>query len=78
MQALEQERRALLARLLGPDWATAGSPQTSLALNGPVLGGLSPETRQAVQDIVTRALERARAYTSGLNGKPADPVELAR
>jgi LysM repeat protein len=78
MQALEQERRALLTRLLGPDWASGGSPRTSLALNGPVLGELTPESRQAVQDIVTRALQRAQAYTNGLDGKPVDRAELAR
>jgi LysM repeat protein len=77
-QALDLERRALLAKLLGPDWASGGAPRTALALNGPVLGELSPETRQSVQDIVTRALQRAQAYTNGLDGKPVDRAELAR
>jgi hypothetical protein len=79
-QELEQERRALLNTLLGPNWQVEDAERPVLALNGPVLGDLSPETKQAVRDIVTRYQKSRQAYldTHGTNGQPADPTELAR
>src|SRR5262249_39907520 len=57
-QALDQERRALLARLLGPNWEeeTTFSPfqkptRPKLALDGPVLGDLPAEKKQSLEDV---------------------------
>ena len=89
LRALEAERRALLTRLLGPYWeapevvnvlTNLPPSKSGVVLNGPVLGALSAETKQAVQDISTRAAERAQAYYEAqrAEGKPPDPAELAR
>jgi len=81
MQGLDQERRALLATLLGPDWETAVSPPRSLVpLNGPVLGELAPETKSAVQEIVARSQQRTQTYLDAQKaaGRAAEPAELAR
>jgi LysM repeat protein len=76
---LDQERRALLTTLLGPNWAAGESAHTSLALSGPVLGDLSPQTKDAVRDAVARSQERTRAYLAGLAaGKSPDPADMAR
>ena len=82
-QALETERRALLAGLLGPDWETRSAEpgeRPPVSLTGPVLGELSPETKQAVEDVTQRSEERAQAYLEAQQqaGKTADPAELAR
>jgi LysM repeat protein len=88
LRELEGERRALLTSLLGPDWEQRGPPATNaparlaaaLPLDGPVLGALEPEARQAVLDISARSQERMQAYADARqkDGKPLDPVELAR
>ena len=52
----------MLDTLLGPDWKVEDAARSQLPLNGPVLGDLSPETKQAVRDIV------ARAQRQGQNG----------
>ncbi len=89
LRALEAERRALLSRLLGPNWETPAvsgvltnlpPSRSGVVLNGPVLGALSPETKQAVQDISARGAERTRAYLEAQRAanKPPDPAELAR
>jgi LysM repeat protein len=78
---LDQERRTLLATLLGPDWETALSPQRPLLqLNGPVLGELSAETKNAVQGIIARSQERTQEYLDAQKaaGRATDPAELAR
>lgn len=76
---LDQERRALLTTLLGANWAAGESAHTSLALSGPVLGDLSPQTKDAVRDAVARSQERTRAYLAGLAaGKSPDPADMAR
>jgi LysM repeat protein len=84
--ALEQERRALLARLLGPDWESrdlANLPRPShpgVALDGQVLGVLPTDVKQAVQDVSARAQQRLQAYLDAQRqlGKTPDPAELAR
>jgi LysM repeat protein len=61
-QALDQQQRELLATLLGPNWDLSETnllARSVVALNGPVLGDLSIETRQAVQDISNRSQQRA-------------------
>ncbi len=84
LQALDEERRELLARLLGPGWELpaelAGIPNSSIAFDGPVLSGLSQEAREAVLAIELEARDRQAAYMQAQRkaGKPADPAELAR
>jgi LysM repeat protein len=61
-ETLEEERRALLTRLLGPDWDTTVQAEPAFAnvvFDGPVLGSLSDVTKQAVQDILIRWDEAA-------------------
>jgi LysM repeat protein len=79
--ALDQERRALLTTLLGPNWdAIDAAPHPLVLLNGPVLGELSAETKNAVQEIIARAQQRTQAYLDAQKsaGRTADPAELAR
>ena len=87
-RALDEERRALLTRLLGPNWETV-EPAAATAqirtkstpvLDGPVLGLLPAETKEAVAAITTRSQEQLQAYLAAQrkDGKPADPAELAR
>lgn len=84
LRALEQERRALLTRLLGADWESADYPWPSLEtvapLDGPVLGSLPPDTRLAIQRVERAALERQRAYVAAQEaaGLPPDAAELHR
>lgn len=86
VRSLNEERRALLTRLLGPSWESgdlANLPRPSrpgIVLDGPVLGVLSVETKQAVQDISARAQERLEAYLEAQRqrGENPDPVELAK
>jgi LysM repeat protein len=83
---LNEERRALLTRLLGPSWESgdlASLPRPSrpgIVLDGQVLGAMPVDTKQAVQDISAHAQERLQAYLESqrARGKSPDPVELAR
>lgn len=85
-RALDEERRALLTRLLGPNWESgdmASLPRPSrpgVVLDGPLLGSLAPDIKQAIQDINTRSQARMQVYVDAQkrDGKNADPVELAR
>ena len=85
-QALETERRALLTRLLGPDWDTSAGPvmavpaRTGITLTGPLLGELPNETKQKIYDITGRAQEKIEGYTRRQTeeGGTTDPAELAR
>jgi LysM repeat protein len=79
--ALDQERRALLTTLLGPNWESDDNvPSTGVTLNGPVLGELSPDTKRAVQEILARSQQRTEAYLDAQQkaGKAASPAELAK
>lgn len=84
LKALEAERRALLTTLLGPEWESSYYPYPahpdSPPLDGPILGSLLPQTKQAVRDIESRAAERRQAYLATMQkeGKQPDPAELAR
>jgi LysM repeat protein len=89
LQALDDDRRALLTRLLGPNWefddATAlaqalALPQTVIPLDGPVLGLLPSEVKLQVREIVARQQQRVETYLASLraSGATADPAELAR
>jgi LysM repeat protein len=79
-QALEQERRSLLNTLLGPNWQVEDAERPQLALNGPVLGDLSPDIKQTVRDIVDRSRKRTLAYLNDQHtqGAAPDPAALAR
>jgi hypothetical protein len=84
VKALEDERRSLLTKLLGPAWESSDYPLPSLAsitvLDGPVLGTLPPETKLALQRIEQQSLERQTAYLRSQHdeGEPPEPAELAR
>jgi LysM repeat protein len=51
-----------------------------VALDGPILGFLPPETQQAVQRVNALSQDRLQAYLDNVSreGKSADPVELAK
>ena len=82
LDALEQERRELLTTLLGTNWDVPIPATTKqyAALNGPVLGELSAETKDKVQQIIGRSQDRVREYLDAQQkaGKKADPADLAR
>ena len=87
LRALDQERRALLTRLLGPNWevvepdlTVARAARAGLTLNGPMLGTLSPEVKRAVEEISAQSAERIQAYLDAqrLAGRKPDPAEMAR
>src|SRR5882762_9893333 len=85
-RALEDERKALLARLLGTAWESGdlvNLPRPSragIALDGPVLGTLPAETKQAIQDVSLRSQDRMQTYLEAQrrDGKNPDPLELAK
>ena len=85
-RVLNEERRALLTRLLGPSWESgdlASLPRPShpgIVLDGPVLGTMPVDTKQAVQDISAHAQDRLQAYLEAqrARGKSPDPLELAK
>ena len=82
--ALQEERRALLKKLLGQDYEEMSSEQYVLTartpLTGPVLGGLSPQLHNTVQEICDRAQERFQAYQESvfMGGKQPSAVEVAK
>ncbi len=83
---LDQERRALLTRLLGSAWETGDlvslprPTRPGIALDGPVLGTLANEVKQKVEDIHVRLQDRLEAYSVAQRaaGKPEDPAEISR
>jgi LysM repeat protein len=85
-RVLDKERRTLLAKLLGTDWeggdlATLPRPsRPGVVLDGPVLGVLPVETKQAIESLSIRAEDRMQAYLDSVraSGKNPDPAELAR
>jgi hypothetical protein len=83
-QAFEQERGALLEKLLGPRWAesdrTAPLQAGGVLLAGQVLGSLSPEKHNAVQEILAASSARQQDYllTCSNEGRLPNPVETAR
>lgn len=85
-RVLDEERRTLLSRLLGPNWESGDMislprpSRTGVVLDGPVLGGLSTETKQAIQEIGMRSEAHLQSYLEEQRqqGKNPDPVELAR
>lgn len=85
-RALDEERRALLARLLGPNWespvnvSVTAKPRVGIVLDGPVLGLLPDNVKESVEQISARATQRTQAYIDAqrAEGKAPDPAELAR
>lgn len=80
--ALEAERRALLATLLGPDWETRlPSAQAEEAsahpLDGEILGALAPETRRQVREIEQRLSQRRQELQAAAHAGDRE-AELAR
>jgi LysM repeat protein len=84
--ALEEERRDLLRRLLGENWESGDMlslprpTRPGIILDGPVLGSLPTETKQALQEIHARSQERVEMYLQSRlrEGKTADPAELVK
>lgn len=85
-ELLDSERRNLLASLLGPNWEGADlaslprPTRPGVILDGPVLGNLTPETQQAIQDINARSEDRMEAYLEeqARRGLRPDPAELVK
>jgi hypothetical protein len=83
-QAVEQERGALLEKLLGPQGAesdrTPPLQAGGVLLTGLVLGSLTPEKHNAVQEIVAAASARQRDYLTACENESRvpNPVEIAR
>jgi hypothetical protein len=84
LAALENERRKFLTSLLGAGWDAQNNEAIAadggITLTGPVLGDLSPETKQTVYAIAARAQEKIEAYQESvrLQNKPVDPMEMVR
>lgn len=78
LKGLETERRAMLDRLLGPQWETTLRDDTAdhggINLNGPVLGDLSPEAKDKVYEITQRAQLQMKQLEDAAekNGRPLD------
>jgi LysM repeat protein len=85
-RGLEDERRGLLARLLGTNWESGdivSLPRPSrpgIVLDGQVLGNLPPETKQAIQEVSLRSQDKLQAYLDEQRqqGKNPDLAEIAR
>ena len=83
---LEAQRRGLLTGLLGTNWETGdlvSLPRPSrpgVVLDGPVLGALSSEVKQALENVSLNSQDRMQAYldTQRSANKTPDPVELAK
>jgi hypothetical protein len=84
LASLETERRSVLTSLLGAGWDDRNNQQITAAggitLTGPILGDLSPETKEAVYAIAARAQLKIEAYQTAQRGqsKPVDPMEMVR
>jgi len=83
LQALELERQALLVQLLGPNWEGATESQVdrwNLPLDGPVLGALSADSKQAVRNLHSRSVSRLQEHLAARQQAPQapDPSEAAR
>src|SRR3954471_4688731 len=65
---MDDERRALLTRLLGTNWESGDlvslprPSHTGIILDGAILGNLTPETKQSIQEISQRSQDRMQSY----------------
>lgn len=86
IRQLDQERRELLATLLGESWESGDlvslprPTRAPIPLDGPVLGALPAEAKQAVEQIALQAGDRLEEYLAAQRraGKNPDPADLAR
>ena len=84
MQNLVMERRELLTRLLGETWEQEDKAPSlanhTVALTGPVLGGLPLDLYLGVQEICARSVSRHQDYLMGRfnEGQSSSQVELAK
>ena len=82
-RTLEEERRALVARLLGAEALETERSEamlwSSVQLTGPVLGNLPTEVHNVVQEICSRSIERTQgAFWARVNdGQQPNPVDMA-
>lgn len=81
--ALDAERRALLAELLGSNWDTtnqAAFADFNLRLDGPILSSLSPRVKLGIKETEDRAAKRREEYMLARQreGKEPDPADLER
>ncbi len=85
-RVLEDERRGLLARLLGTNWESGdivSLPRPSrpgILLDGQVLGNLPSETKQAIEEVSLRSQDKLQAYLEEQRqqGKTPDLAEIAK
>jgi LysM repeat protein len=81
-QALENERAALLEKLLGPDWdkGRVAEERAPLPLTGPVLGNMSDDVKASVQAISARSQDLMASYLADkqARGEQPNPAEMAR
>jgi LysM repeat protein len=83
---LEDERRALLGKLLGTNWESGDMvslprpTRPGIMLDGGVLGSLALEVKQTVQQIAQRSQDRVQAYIEAQRaaGNEPDPAEIAK
>jgi len=83
---LDDERRALLTRLLGTNWESGDlvslprPSHTGIILDGAILGSLTAETKQSIQEVSQRSQDRMQAYLDQQRaaGREPDPTEVAR
>jgi LysM repeat protein len=79
---IENERVALLNKLLGPDWqqGRVTSDTLPIALVGPVLESLPDETKASVRSIAERSRTRVSDFIAQAQaaGEAVNPAELAR
>ena len=83
---LDDERRSLLGKLLGPNWEAGDMTsiprpsQPGVVLDGALLGSLPNETKAAVQEVNLASQERLESYVAArrAEGKDPDPEELAK
>jgi hypothetical protein len=81
---LDEERRALLTKLLGEGWEDtiklSSLNGSAVNLTGPVLGALPSETWNNVQEICARSMDRHQAaQMARINAAvPLDNVEMAK
>jgi len=83
---LEAQRRGLLTGLLGTNWETGdlvSIPRPSrpgVVLDGPVLGALSSDVKQALENVSISSQDRMQAYLDAQRSanKAPDPAELAK
>jgi hypothetical protein len=84
LRELETERRSLLTSLLGPGWDQQNNEAIAagggITLTGPILGDLTPETKETVYAIAAKAQLKIEAYQESQReqNEADDPMEMVR